>query len=300
LVASALLAALVLAACGGSGGTTKPSTSTSPATENASETSGQVSSQTLVESASPTNATLEEGAGADWPIVGGDLANTRYSSLEEIDTENVSKLHLVWQGSYSPKLDAIAEEEESNPLELDGVMYLITPEGSAVAVEATSGKKLWEWKPEVTEEENRTQPPTGVQGLAVGDGMVFVETNAAKIVGIDVKTGEEVWSRLVALGETRLESPSTPSYYDGVVYVGVSGAESARGHVDAFDAKSGKLLWRTFIACGADEEPPADGKCPKGTAIRTKAAAASGPTRPSTSKTASSTSPRRTRRRQAK
>jgi quinohemoprotein ethanol dehydrogenase len=261
-----LLSALVLAACGGSGGTTASSTTSSSPTEPVAETSGGGGSQSLVESASPSNADLEEGAGADWPIVGGDLANSRYSSLDEIDTGNVANLHLVWQGAYSPKMDAVALEEESNPLEIDGVMYMITPEGNVVAVEATSGKKLWEWKSEVSEEESRTQPPTGVQGLAVGDGMVFVETNAAKVVGIDVETGEEAWSDLIALGETRLESPSTPSYYDGVVYVGVSGAESARGHVDAFDAETGKLLWRSFITCGSDEVPPADGKCPKGKA----------------------------------
>ncbi|HVW46523.1 MAG TPA: PQQ-binding-like beta-propeller repeat protein [Solirubrobacterales bacterium] len=262
-----MIAVLALAACGGSGGTTTTSsTSTSPSggeSTTAAETT-QISPRSLVEAASPSDAELEEGAGANWPIVGGDLGNSRYSTLEEIDTENVSKLHLVWQGSYSPKMDAVAMEEESNPLEVNGVMFLITPEDNAVAVDATTGKKLWEWKAEVTEEESRTQPPTGVQGLAVGDGMVFLETNAAKVVGIDVKSGEEVWSETVALGETRLESPSTPTYFDGVVYVGVSGAESARGHVDAFDAKSGKLLWRTFITCGANETPPADGQCPKG------------------------------------
>src|SRR6201991_2279069 len=136
-IAAAVLGALALAACGGSGGTTTSSSTASssppPATEPASETSGAVGPEALVEAASPSNAELEEGAGADWPVVGGDLGNTRYSSLEEIDAENVSKLHLVWQGSYSPKMDAIAEEEESNPLEADGVMYLITPEDNAVA-----------------------------------------------------------------------------------------------------------------------------------------------------------------------
>lgn len=265
IAATAVLAALVLAACGGSGGTTTTSSTAASGTENAAATSGPISSQALVEAASPSDAELEEGAGANWPRIGGDLANTRYSSLEEINTENVSQLHLVWQGTYSPKMDAVAQEEESAPLELNGVMYLVTPEGNAVAVDAASGKKLWEWKSEVSEEESRTQPPTGIQGLAVGGGMVFLETDAAKVVGIDVKTGEEVWSHLVALGETRLESPTVPSYYDGVVYVGVSGAESARGHVDAFDAKSGKMLWQTFLTCGPDEEPPADGKCPQGT-----------------------------------
>jgi quinohemoprotein ethanol dehydrogenase len=273
IVAGALLLAALVAGCGGSGGTTTTSSSSTPTaatptppSEPASAGGEPISPQQLEESASPSAAELTEGAGENWPNVGGDSSNSRYSSLEEIDTENVSKLHLVWQGSYSPKLDAIGLEEESSPLELDGVLYMVTPETNVVAVEATTGKKLWEWKAEVSEEENRTKPPTGVQGLAVGDGMVFVQTLAAKVVGIDIKTGEEVWSNLVALGESELESPSTPSFYEGVVYVGVSGGESARGHVDAFDAQSGKLLWRTFMTCGPEDVPPANGKCPKGEA----------------------------------
>lgn len=248
-----VVAAIGLTACGGSGGTTTTSAG-----------SEQIGPDALARSASPSDAELEAGAGVNWPTVGGDTSNTRFSSLDEIDTGNASKLHLVWQGSYSPKLEATTLEEESTPLVLDGVMYMVTPEDNVVAVNAATGTKAWEWKAEVKESELRTEPPTGVQGLAVGDGLVFVETNAANIVGIDVKSGQTAWSKPMALGETILESPSTPSYYDGVVYVGVSGGESGRGHVDAYEAKTGKLLWRTFLVCGATDTPPAGGKCPAG------------------------------------
>jgi PQQ-dependent dehydrogenase (methanol/ethanol family) len=253
VVVLAVFAAVVLSACGGSGGTT----TTSAASE-------QIGPDALAQSASPSDAELEAGAGANWPTVGGDISNTRFSSLNEIDTKNVGKLHLVWQGTYSPKLEATTLEEESSPLVVNGVMYMVTPEDNVVAVEAATGRKLWEWKAEVQESELRTEPPTGVQGLAVGDGMVFVETNAAKVVGIDVKTGQEAWSHVIALGETVLESPSTPLFYDGVVYVGVSGGESGRGHVDAYEAKTGKMLWRSFLVCGPTDQPPSSGKCPAG------------------------------------
>jgi quinohemoprotein ethanol dehydrogenase len=270
VILAVVAAAIVLAACGGSGGsTTSGSTTSGSTTEGESTTAAgtqptEVTPALLEKAASPSNADLEEGAGANWPTVGGDIANTRYSSLESITPENVAKLHLVWQGSFSPKLDASALEEESTSLVNEGVMYMVTPEDNVVAVDAATGEKAWEWKAEVEESEMRTEPPTGVQGLAIGDGMVFVETNAAKIVGIDVKTGETAWSHLVALGETVLESPSTPTFYDGVVYVGVSGGESGRGHVDAYDAKTGAMKWRTFLVCGATETPPSSGKCPKG------------------------------------
>jgi quinohemoprotein ethanol dehydrogenase len=263
------LLALLLAACGGSGGTTTSGgSSTGTATEatpaSSTEGGGEITTEDLVKAASPSDEALEEGAGANWPIVGGDLSNSRYSSLEGINTENASKLHLVWQGSYSEKLDTKALEEESSPLVNEGVMFMVTPEDNLVAVDGATGKKLWEWKAEVSESENRSLGVDGVQGLAIGDGMAYVQTYAGKLFAIDVETGKPVWSKEVALGETDLESPSTPSYYDNVVYVGVSGGESGRGHVDAYDAKSGKMLWRTFITCGPTETPPSDGKCPAG------------------------------------
>ena len=95
----------------------------------------------LKTSASPSDAILEEGPAANWPTVGGDLRNDRYSSLEAINTENVSKLHLVWQGSFSPQLSAAGLEAESSPLVVEGVMYIVTPESKVVAVNAATGKR---------------------------------------------------------------------------------------------------------------------------------------------------------------
>ena len=257
-VALSAVACLALAACGSSG-----SNISKVASESSRQSTYKVAPALLKRSASPSDAMLDGDSGANWPTVGGDLGNDRYSALEEITTENVSHLHLVWQGSFSPKLNAVSLEAESSPLVVDGVMYIVTPESNVVAVNAATGEKVWEWRSETKQSEVRTQPPTGVEGLAVGDGMVFVQTRAAKLVAIDVGTGGEVWSRVVALGESRLESPTTPVYYDGVVYIGVSGAEDARGHMEAYDARTGDLLWRTFTTCGPTEVPPGDGQCPQ-------------------------------------
>lgn len=257
-VALTAVACVALAGCGSSGSKIGKALN-----ESGEPSAYKVTPGLLKRSASPSDAMLDEDPGANWPTVGGDLADDRYSSLEQINTENVSKLHLVWQGSFSPELNAVALEAESSPLVIEGVMYIITPESNVVAVNAATGEKVWEWRSETKRSEIRTQPPTGVEGLAVGDGIVFVQTRAAKLVAINVSTGREAWSQTVALGEARLESPSTPVYYNGVVYIGVSGAESARGHVEAYDAETGALLWRTFTTCGPAEVPPADGKCPK-------------------------------------
>jgi PQQ-dependent dehydrogenase (methanol/ethanol family) len=269
-----VVAALLLAACGGSGGTTTTSGSSSAGSgqsaEGTSKTTSsaqpeEISSEQLVSAASPSGSELEEEAGENWPVIGGDLGNTRFSSLDKIDTDNVSGMHLVWQKAFSGPLgsDTGTLEEESQPLVNEGVMYIVTPEANVVATNAVNGEKLWEWKAEESKQElaQLTLYSSGVQGLSIGGGQVYVETNVGYLVALNAETGEEAWKKEVRLGNTKLESPATPIAYEGVVYVGVSGGEVARGHVDAYDEKTGKLLWRTYLACGPNDEPSGSGDC---------------------------------------
>jgi alcohol dehydrogenase (cytochrome c) len=254
-------AALTLAACGGSGGTTTTSSTSSTST---ASTPTSFTPAALTKAASPSAEALTESAGANWPTVGGDLGDTRFSTLDQIDTGNVSQLHLVWQAAYSPALSEKAGilEEESAPLVNEGVMYVITPEDNVLAVDATTGKKIWEWKAEIKKAEDITEYGSGVQGLAIGGGQVYAEDNAGKLDALDGATGKLLWRKQVADPETKIESPSTPVYYEGVVYVGVSGGETARGHVNAYDAETGKELWVTNLVCGPTETPTGNGECP--------------------------------------
>ena len=263
-------AALALAACGGGGSSsssTATPTSTSATTTPETETSPASFTPTaLKKSASPSGEALTEGAGANWPTVGGDIADTRFSSLSKIDTSNASELHLAWQAAYSEPLNEEKTgvlEEESAPLVNEGVMYVITPEENILAVDATNGEKIWEWESKIKKAEEVTEYGAGVQGLAIGEGRVFVEDNAGRLDAVDASTGELVWQKKIVAPGTKIESPATPVYYEGVVYAGISGGEVARGHVNAYDAKSGKEIWETNLVCGPEETPTGNGKCPK-------------------------------------
>lgn len=268
----AIAAAVLLAACGSSGGSSSSSGSTAPAETGQSTTASTsppptISSALLKSSSTPSGGDLEEGAGANWPVIGGSLGNDRFSSLSKINTGNASQLHLVWQHAYSPELGEKTGtlEEESQPVVNEGVMYIVTPEANVLAVNAVDGEKVWEWKADESTDEiaERTLYSSGPQGVSLGEGQVYVETNVGDLVAINAQTGKEAWKKEVRLGNTKLESPATPVAYEGVVYVGVSGGEVARGHVDAYEEKTGKLLWRTYLACGPTEEPSGSGDCPK-------------------------------------
>ena len=70
----------------------------------------QVTSQRLVRAASePRN----------WMVYGGGYANQRYSGLRQINRNNAKKLQQVWVVQ-----DQVPGAWESNPLVVDGIMYL--------------------------------------------------------------------------------------------------------------------------------------------------------------------------------
>ena len=59
---------------------------------------------------------------ASGPCRQGDYANTRFSTLDQINTGNVHNLKLV--ATFS---DGIPHGHEGNPLVVNNTMYVITP-----------------------------------------------------------------------------------------------------------------------------------------------------------------------------
>src|SRR6266513_6108098 len=80
----------------------------------------------------------------EWPTYGGDLANTRYSSLDEINKDNFNKLEVAWRF----KTDALGPRPEFNyestPLMVGGVVYVTAGSRRAVvALDAATGELIW-------------------------------------------------------------------------------------------------------------------------------------------------------------
>src|SRR5688572_21641446 len=77
----------------------------------------------------------------DWPRYARDLAGTRYSPLDQIDTANVAALDTAWTFRLRPEGGA-GLLGGTVPLVIEGIMYL--PLGNAVvALEAHTGTELW-------------------------------------------------------------------------------------------------------------------------------------------------------------
>src|SRR5439155_1024206 len=57
-----------------------------------------------------------------WTMAAKNFANTRYSGLDQINTENASKLQVAWTFSTG-----LSKGHEAAPLIVNNTMYVVTP-----------------------------------------------------------------------------------------------------------------------------------------------------------------------------
>jgi len=81
----------------------------------------------------------------EWPYVGSDRFQTKYSAAADITPSNVSRLELVWQ--WRPNEMRLADGTQpgnfqNTPLMIDDVLYLSTSFNRVVALNAETGKEL--------------------------------------------------------------------------------------------------------------------------------------------------------------
>src|SRR5215469_16419187 len=92
-----------------------------------------------------TTPDYRKPSGADWPLVGGDWANTRYSTLANINASNVKTLKGAWMtrlnSGFGPGFS-----QQATPVVKDGVMYIPTGEQDLFALDAKTGNILWEFR----------------------------------------------------------------------------------------------------------------------------------------------------------
>src|SRR5262249_31417590 len=79
---------------------------------------------------------LRSPVGKDWVTNGGNLTNQRYSTLKQIDTSNVKNLKGAWMIRLKGSAYGGKYSHEATPLVKDGVMYVITGNDDAFAVNA--------------------------------------------------------------------------------------------------------------------------------------------------------------------
>ena len=188
----------------------------------------------------------------DWVMPAKDYANTRYSTLKQINTGNVGKLQAAWTFSTG-----VLRGHEGGPLVIGDVMYVHAPFPNIVyALDLNNdGKILWKYEPK--------QDPSVIpvmccdtvnRGVAYADGKIFLHQADDTLVALDAKTGKQVWSAKNGDPTKGQTGTSAPLVVKDKVLVGTSGGEfGVNCSLAAYDANSGKLLWRAYSQ-GPDDQ----------------------------------------------
>ncbi|MDX1562543.1 MAG: PQQ-binding-like beta-propeller repeat protein, partial [Gammaproteobacteria bacterium] len=154
-----------------------------------------VSAQTVVDDTGLFDAAAPAGPRADgqWRTYGGDHAETRFSTLDAINVDNVERLALA----FSVEVGSDGARLEATPLVIDGVLYGTTAWNVTFAIDLRTESLKWRWDPGIVRSTEAGGPRLccgGVnRGAAYHDGKVYVGLLDGRLAALDAESGHIVW-----------------------------------------------------------------------------------------------------------
>lgn len=209
-----------------------------------------------------------------WTANGGDPQGTRYSTASAITRDNVTRLEVAWtyRTGESEPLFATAKPTsfEATPLVDERVMYIGTPLGRVIALDAATGRELWVFDPQIRRDvsygdfatrgvslwrDSRTAPDAPCHRT------IFIATAQSQLIAVDAAVGTRCRAfgddgfvdlreglRIAPFERAAYSMTSPPLIVNDVVITGSSIGDNSRpdlpsGEVRGFDARTGALLW---------------------------------------------------------
>lgn len=232
-----------------------------------------MTSVVLIAALATSVGTMPLSADSEWAYVGGDSGGSRYSSLNQIDVTNVSKLKPAWVFHTE---DAKGNTPiQCTPIVVEGTMYLVTSGHRVVALNPATGERKWTFDSRNNDAQSgHARSSRGVaywsDGKRGGERRILYGTPDGRILCLDAKTGVE--DPAFATVDIRSELgpkwkdayvgiSATPTVHRDVVVVGLATGEdagAAPGTIMAFSVRTGKRVW-SFDVLPASQNPLAKG-----------------------------------------
>jgi alcohol dehydrogenase (cytochrome c) len=201
-----------------------------------------------------TDAMLRNPDPGDWLMIRRDYKATYFSPLNQITTDNVKELRLVWSWAMQ---DGASNGNQPAPIAHKGVLYVNNAGMVLQALDAKTGDLIWE---------NRYGSVAGapaMRGIAIYDDKIFVATAEAHLMAFDARTGKVVWNTTIGdRSNGEFAETSGPIAVKGRLIQGL-GRDSCAAYRDekcfisAYDARTGKETWR-FRTVALEGEPGGD------------------------------------------
>jgi len=206
----------------------------------------------------------------EWRTYGGDLGNTRYSPLNQINASNFNKLQIAWRFTTANMGPRPEFNFEATPLMAGGVVYTVAgSRRNVVALDAATGEILWvHGEREGARGEGAPRRLSG-RGLSYWtngrEERILYVTPGYRLIALDAKTGIPVPSFGTAgvvdlkVDDDQELDPVTsdiglhaaPTVAGDTIIVGAAhlpggtpkSRKNVKGYVRGFDVKTGKRLW---------------------------------------------------------
>ncbi|MDP1795786.1 MAG: PQQ-binding-like beta-propeller repeat protein [Daejeonella sp.] len=188
----------------------------------------------------------------DWPAYLGGTEMNHYSSLDQINRSNVSRLEVAWQ--YNTLDSGVFQ---CNPIIIKGVLYGISAAGNVFALNGATGEEKWRFNPDTIK---RFLVNRGVTYWEDGEDKRILCSYDQWLYALDARTGKPVKefgnngrvSLKSGLGKPEaLEKKYLMSRTPGTIYkdllimptVMMESAGAAPGFIQAFNVRTGKIAW---------------------------------------------------------
>ncbi|HMG68334.1 MAG TPA: c-type cytochrome, partial [Chitinophagaceae bacterium] len=202
-----------------------------------------------------------------WERAHGNDDGNKYSSLTEIDTNNVQYLKPAWEFHTGDADTAAHSQIQCNPIIVNGIMYCTSPQSKLFAIDAATGKMKWVYAPfdsipgnmkvfHFVMNNNRgvTYWSDGKKDQRIfytaGSWLEAVDANTGKVITsfgnngkVDLHDGLE----MEGVQNLYVANTSPPSVFEDLVISGsrVSEAmDAAPGDIRAYNARTGKIVWQ--------------------------------------------------------
>jgi quinoprotein glucose dehydrogenase len=188
-----------------------------------------------------------------WPTFGHDVSNNKFSALTAIDTSNVMQLKEVWRHDDTTEGGGVY----FNPVMMDNRVIGLMPSNKLVALDAASGKLLWEFQPDSSEIPNWSKGMTYHTGkpdrifLISGGTLYSINAENGTVMRdfgsdgrVDFYEGLEVADSMRARVPVSSNAPGV--VYNDLFIVGCKVPDelpSTPGDIRAFNINTGKLEW---------------------------------------------------------
>lgn len=202
----------------------------------------------------------------DWAYYGGNNAGNRYSSLNQINSNNVKDLKVAW--IYDSATELVTDVKPKWPLEIqcqpivvNGVLYGTSAKLKLFALNAATGKALWTFDP-YEHTQPRYTPCRGVMYWADKDDKRILYTAGPNLYALNALTGKPLTefgnNGMVDLhdgigdnlgrdiSKLSIDATSPGVIYKDILVIGGRVSEygdALPGHIRAFNIRTGKLQW---------------------------------------------------------